>query len=134
VQAQVQTIRAGIILAARDVFTLSNFYTEVLGFTASARFEDPPYVILEKQGMRLSLTQDGTVGDDLPDVTFRVPHSAQERSACLVLEVADCDAVRAELIGHNVNFRSDTFRPPWGGARFFVADPENNLIEIEELA
>lgn len=130
----VQTIRAGIIIAAADVFELSAFYTEVLGFTESARFEDPPYVILTKQGMRLSLTQNGNAGDDLPGVSFRSPTSVDTRPSCLVLEVADCDTVRTELTAHHVNFRSETFRPPWGGARFFLADPENNLIEIEELA
>ena len=129
-----ETIRAGVIIAADDVFNLASFYTKVLGFDLSARYEDPPYMILEKRGMRLSLTQNGHSGEDLPAFTFRSPTSANSRSSCRVLEVADCDAVRAELIEHNVNFRSETFRPPWGGARFFLADPENNLIEIEELA
>lgn len=130
----VPTIRAGVIIAADDVFGLATFYTEVLGFKTTASFDDPPYVILEKQGMRLSLTKNGHRGDDLPDFTFRTPTSPDERPICLVLEVADCDAIRAELLGQNVNFRSETFRPPWGGARFFIADPENNVIEIEELA
>jgi catechol 2,3-dioxygenase-like lactoylglutathione lyase family enzyme len=129
-----QTTRAGIIIAATDVFSLSSFYVDVIGFAVSARYQDPPYVILEKQGMRLSLTQDGTRGDDLPDFTFRIPASIAERQTCLVLEVEDCDAARSELAGLNVDFRSETERPPWGGARFYLADPENNLIEIEELA
>ena len=129
-----QTTRAGVILAAADVFGLATFYTQVLGFEVSTKYEDPPYIILEKQGMRLSLTEDGHRGDDLPEFTFRRVASTTERPVCLVLEVEDCDAVRAELTEHDVNFRSETFRPSWGGARFFLADPENNLIEIEELA
>jgi catechol 2,3-dioxygenase-like lactoylglutathione lyase family enzyme len=129
-----QTIRAGVIIAATDVFALSSFYTDVLGFDVSARYDDPPYIILEKQGMRLSLTQDGARGDDLPDFTFRIPASVAERQVCLVLEVEDCDAVRRELAEQNIEFRSEVERPPWGGARFFLADPEDNLIEIEELA
>lgn len=130
----VQTNRAGVILAADDVFGLASFYTDVLGFDVSAQFENPAYIILEKQGMRLSLTQNGQRSDDLPGFTFRTTASTTEQPVCLVLEVESCDAIRAELAEHEVSFSSETFRPPWGGARFFFTDPEHNLIEIEELA
>jgi predicted enzyme related to lactoylglutathione lyase len=128
------TTRAGFILAASDVFGLAKFYEQALGFELAETFEDPPYVILVKSGMRLSLTQDGNRGDDLPGFTFRVNPDRAERAACMVLEVDDCDAAREDLAAHGVAFRSETFRPPWGGARFFCEDPEGNLIEIEQLA
>lgn len=128
------TTRAGFILAATDVFGLAGFYERALGFEIAQTFEDPPYTILVKQGMRLSLTQDGNQGEDLPGFTFRVAPDRAERASCMVLEVSDCDAARADLERHGVSFRSETFRPPWGGARFFCEDPEGNLIEIEQLA
>ncbi|MGO1538835.1 MAG: VOC family protein [Leucobacter sp.] len=126
--------RAGFILAANDVPGLAEFYEEAFDFEVAATFEDPAYVILTRQGMRLSLTETGTTGEDLPDFTFRAPPSTAERATCMVLEVDDCDAARTELSKRGVTLRSETFRPPWGGARFFCADPENNLIEIEEFA
>lgn len=129
-----RTNRAGFILAAHDVFALAKFYQERFGFELAQSFEDPPYVILVKEGMRLSLTVDESQSDDLPGFTFRAAPSRAERASCMVLEVNDCDAARADLEAQGVSMRSETFRPPWGGARFFCEDPEGNLIEIEELA
>lgn len=129
-----RTLRAGFILAAADVFSLAQFYVDAFGFDFAQRFDDPPYAILAKEGMRMSLTEDGARGDDLPGFTFRTNDDAANRTHCLVLEVDDCDAARASLEARGVTMRSDTFRPPWGGARFFCEDPEHNLIEIEELA
>lgn len=130
----IHTTRAGFILATSDVFELAEFYERALGFEVTQTFEDPPYAILVAHGMRLSLTQNGNQGEDLPDFTFRVNPNRAERATCMVLEVNDCDAARAHLEQHGVSFRSETFRPPWGGARFFCEDPEGNLIEIEQLA
>lgn len=129
-----RTSRAGFILTAADVFSLAEFYVAAFDFKEAARFESPPYVILVKEGMRLSLTENGAKGDDLPDFTFTVEPDHNARATCMVLEVDDCDNARAALEARNVTMRSDTFRPPWGGARFFCEDPEHNLIEIEELA
>lgn len=129
-----RTTRAGVILAAADVFGLAEFYERALDFEVEQRFEDPPFVILVKEGMRLSLTQDGTRGDDFPAFAFRTSADRDAQQCCLVLEVDDCDAAREALVRKQVSFRSETYRPPWGGARFFIEDPEGNVIEIEELA
>lgn len=129
-----RTTRAGFVLAASDVFGLARFYESAFGFEVAQTFEDPPYAILIKEGMRLSLTEDGSRGDDLPGFAFRANPDRGERASCMVLEVTDCDAARADLAERGVALRSETFRPPWGGARFFCEDPEGNLIEIEELA
>lgn len=129
-----RTLRAGVILAAKNVAGLSTFYREALGFELAAEFAEPPYVILHKSGMRLSLTTDGVSSDDFPDFTFRSLTASSEGSACLVLEVDNCNNARAALAARGVRMRSEVFRPQWGGARFFCEDPERNLIEIEELA
>lgn len=129
-----RTTRAGFILATADVPALSKFYQEALGFELEQEFSDPPFVILTQAGMRLSLTQHGHIPEDMPTVTFSAAHAPSSPASCMVLEVDDCDAARAELEQHGVTFRSDTFRPPWGGARFYCEDPAGNLIEIEELS
>ena len=129
-----RTTRAGVILAVRDVPRLAEFYERTLGFEVVQTFDDPPYAILAASGMRLSLTADGARGEDLPEVTFRAAADGDRPASCLVLEVDDCDAARADLTARGVTLRSETFRPPWGGARFFCEDPEGTLIEIEELA
>ena len=129
-----RTLRAGVILTARDVAGLSGFYRDALGFELAAEFADPPYVILHQAGMRLSLTADGARSEDLPGFTFQAASGGAAGSTCLVIEVDDCDAARTALEARGVTMRSEVFRPPWGGARFFCEDPERNLIEIEELA
>jgi predicted enzyme related to lactoylglutathione lyase len=52
----------------------------------------------------------------------------------LVLEVPDADAARKALEARGVSFLADTYRPPWGGSRFFCVDPDGYLVEIEEPA
>ncbi|MCX6432572.1 MAG: VOC family protein [Actinobacteria bacterium] len=52
----------------------------------------------------------------------------------LVLEVDNCEAVLAALENRGIRISSPLFRPPWGGARFFIQDPDGLFIEIEELA
>jgi predicted enzyme related to lactoylglutathione lyase len=52
----------------------------------------------------------------------------------LVFEVEDCGASWEALTLAGVRVVSSVFRPPWGGGRFFVVDPDNYLIEVEELA
>lgn len=125
--------RAGFILAAHNVQTLSAFYENVLGFEVTASYEDPPYIILKKAGMRLSLTLDGNTSEDLSEFTYRTNQSPEERAAVMVLEVDDCDGAFEYVQSQNLKIRSTIFRPPWGGARFFFSDPEGNLIEVEEL-
>ena len=33
-----------------------------------------------------------------------------------------------------VPFLAETYRPPWGGGRFFCVDPDGYLVEIEQPA
>jgi predicted enzyme related to lactoylglutathione lyase len=127
------TTRVGVVLAAADVATLTDFYVDRLGFTLEASFNDPPYVILIRNGTRLSLAEQGHEASDLPSHVMTVPAERARPSMMLVLEVDDCDATRAQLENAGVTFLSDTFRPPWGGARCFLADPEGNVIELEQL-
>ncbi len=128
------TIRSGVILAAKDVAALTTFYTTHLGFTLEASFEDPAYAILTDGRIRLSLAEEGHPAADLPDYVTTTATDRRRPSFMLVLEVADCESALNALTAAGVEARSEIFRPPWGGARAFIADPEDNIIELEELA
>ena len=52
----------------------------------------------------------------------------------LVLEVPDADLARKVLEARGVPFLAETYRPPWGGSRFFCVDPDGYLVEIEQPA
>jgi catechol 2,3-dioxygenase-like lactoylglutathione lyase family enzyme len=124
--------RAGAILAVADIPRSIAFY-EKLGFTVDATFDDPPYAILSQAGTRLSLAEQGHEAGDLPGVV-PTPGGGDRPAAMLVLEVDDCAAAHEELTSGGVEFASDVYRPPWGGARCFARDPDGYLIELEELA
>jgi catechol 2,3-dioxygenase-like lactoylglutathione lyase family enzyme len=124
--------RAGVILAVADVPRSVAFY-ETLGFAVDATFDEPPYAILSQAGTRLSLAEQGHEAGDLPGVV-PTAGSTGRPSAMLVLEVPDCGAAHDELAAAGVEFASDVYRPPWGGARCFARDPDGYLIELEELA
>lgn len=126
--------RVGVALAAVDVARLTAFYVDRLGFGLETSFDDPPYAILTRNGVRLSLAEQGHAASDLPSHVMTVQVDRARPATMLILEVDDCDAVRARLEDAGVSFLSDTFRPPWGGARCFMADPEGNLIELEQLS
>ena len=46
----------------------------------------------------------------------------------------DAEGARRELADRGVEFLADSYRPPWGGCRFFCVDPDGYLVEIEEPA
>lgn len=129
-----QFTRIGVILAAREVPPLVDFYRDVLGFEVEAVFEGPAYAILSRNGIRLSIAEQGHPADDLPDYTMTVVADRARPAGMLVIETEDCDALLAEVRERGARVASEVYRPAWGGARAFVADPEGNLIELEQLA
>ena len=65
--------RVGTILAVTDVDRSVAFYTERLGFTVDALYDDPPYATLTREGVRLSLAEQGHPAPDRPGITMVVP-------------------------------------------------------------
>lgn len=126
--------RIGVVLAVRDVSSTTAFYRDVLGFHVDAVFDAPAYAILTRGSMRLSLAEEGHPADDLPGYEMTAPRDTRRPSAMLVIETDDCGALLADVRAKGASVASEVYRPPWGGARAFVADPEGNLIELEELA
>lgn len=117
-----------------DVARSVAFYTEHLGFAVAALYEDPPYATLTREGVRLSLAEQGHAAPDRPGVTMTVPADPARLPVVLVLEVDDAHSVHRKLAEAGIAFLASPYAPPWGGLRFFVVDPDRYLVEIEQLA
>jgi catechol 2,3-dioxygenase-like lactoylglutathione lyase family enzyme len=126
--------RAGAILAVSDFAASLRFYRDQLGLDEVARYDDPPYATLSAAGARISLAEQGHPAPDRPGVAMAAPSSPARANVVLVLEVADADMARKVLAGRGVRFLAETYRPPWGGSRFFCVDPDGYLVEIEQPA
>ncbi|MEZ4595778.1 MAG: VOC family protein [Chloroflexota bacterium] len=124
----------GPVLAVADFEASMRFYTEGLGFSVEARFDDPSFAILGHGPVRVCLAAQGHPSEDLPDVTLTAPSEPTRPSVRLVLWVADVHAVHAELVARGVPMASEPWSPPWGGGRFFARDPDGFLVEFETLA
>ena len=128
------TTRAGAILAVRDVEVSVAFYRDRLGFELEASYDDPPYATLTVAGARLSLAEQGHDAEDRPRVTMVAPEDRSRLPVALVLEVSDCRGAYEELRTAGVEFLSEPYSPPWGGARCFAVDPDGYLVELEQPA
>lgn len=125
--------RVGGILAVTNVDRSVVFYTERLGFDVDARYDDPPYATLTRNGTRLSLAEEGHPAPDRPGIAMAVPDDVHRLPIVLVLEVDDARAVRRRLETEGVTFLAEPWEAPWGGVRFYVVDPDGYLVEIEQL-
>ena len=123
--------RAGAILAVSDFQRSLAFYRDLLGFQVEALYDDPPYAILSRAGMRLSLAEQGHTAPD-HDVVMTAPADPSRSAAMLVLEVEDAHAVYEALEGEGADFVAPLYSPPWGGHRFFLLDPDGFLVEVEQ--
>jgi len=126
--------RAGAILAVRDVARSVAFYSEQLGFTVEALYDDPPYATLARAGTRVSLAEQGHAADDRPGVTMSAPADPSSLQVVLVLEMSGLQEAYSELTAAGLRFLAEPYSPPWGGHRCFVVDPDGYLIELEEPA
>jgi catechol 2,3-dioxygenase-like lactoylglutathione lyase family enzyme len=126
--------RAGAILAVSDFDASLRFYRDQLGLDEVALYDDPPYATLSAAGARISLAEQGHPAPDRPGVAMAAPSSAASANVVLVLEVADAELARKVLAGRGVSFLAETYRPPWGGSRFFCVEPDGYLVEIEQPA
>lgn len=125
--------RAGVVLAVRDVERSLAFYRDVLGFELEALYDDPPYAILVRAGVRLSLAEEGHEAPD-HDVRLQAPTDRSTAQALLVLEVDDARAALREVEAAGAELEAPLYSPPWGGHRFFLRDPDGWLVEVEQLA
>ena len=129
--ATFRVTRVGTILAVADVARSLEFYTSHLGFLVDATYDDPPYATLKRNGVRLSLAEQGHPSPDRPGVTMVAPDPSR-LPIVLVLEVTDATAVHEALVAEGAHLLAEPYAPPWGGLRFFVVDPDSYLVEIEQ--
>jgi catechol 2,3-dioxygenase-like lactoylglutathione lyase family enzyme len=132
--AEFQVLRVGTILAVADVDRSIAFYTGLLGFAVEATYADPAYATLTRDGVRLSLAEQGHPASDMPGTVMTALEDRARMPVVLVLEVADAWAVHAALASDGATFLADPYEPPWGGCRFFVVDPDGYLVELEQSA
>ncbi|MEI6038855.1 MAG: VOC family protein [Actinomycetes bacterium] len=126
--------RLGTILAVKDVNAAVDFYTSNFNFRIEATYENPGYATLTFGALRLSLAEQGHPADDLKSVSMQATTQPNLPNVMLVFEVPDCDVAWQNLMSSGVNFASEIYRPSWGGARFFIFDLDDYLIEIEQMA
>ncbi len=124
--------RVGCILAVGDVARSVAFYTEHLGFAVGALYDDPPYATLTRDGVRLSLAEEGHSAPDRPGIAMAVPPDVTRLPVVVVLEVDDARGLHATLAAEGVRFLAEPWEAPWGGCRFFVVDPDGYLVELEQ--
>jgi catechol 2,3-dioxygenase-like lactoylglutathione lyase family enzyme len=132
--AKFRVTRFGTILAVADVDRSVAFYRDHLAFIVDAVYDDPPYATLIRNGVRLSFAEQGHPAEDRPGVDMVAAPDRSKQSVVLVLEVTDAAAIHAELVAEGAEILAEPFAPPWGGLRFFVVDPDDYLVEIEQPA
>ncbi len=131
--APFRVLSGGSILAVSDFAASMAFYTDGLGFTVDAQFDDPPFAILSHGPVGLCLAEQGHPAPDLADHVMTTPSEPSRMAVVVVLRVEDVHAVHATLVARGVPLASDVWSPPWGGGRFFAVDPDGYLVEIETL-
>ena len=125
--------RAGVILAVTQVDRSIAFYRDLLGFDLEARYDDPPYATLARAGIRLSLAEQGHPAEDRPGCPWSRPTIRRSPARCSCSRSATaCGPRRAG--GPRRRDARAALRPPWGGHRFFVRDPDGYLVEVERPA
>ena len=97
-----------------------------------AQYDDPPYATLTAAGARISLAEQGHPAPDRSGVAMAAVSDPARADVVLVLEVPDAGVARKALEARGVSFLAETYRPPWGGSRFFCVDPDGYLVEIEQ--
>jgi len=127
-------IQAGrVTLAVESVEKSVDFYRSSFGFSVEQRFDDPPYATVSLGPLRLSVAEVGYEIPDLAGTRMTVGAGPRTSAAMVVLEVDDARRVWDDLRRAGVETLSDPWEPPWGGCRFFVADPDGYLVEVEQV-
>ena len=112
-----------------DVEAAAGFYTERLGFEAG--MVTPGFAMLHRGELRLLLNKPGAGGAGQPGNDGQPPAPGGWNR--FILEVADLDALVADLRAAGCRFRTDVVQGN-GGRQAVVEDPSGNAVELLEPA
>lgn len=118
------------LLAVAEIARSLDFWVARLGGVAEVQWDTYAKIRIGHGVVHLAVT-----GDPPPDRPIRlVPPRAQSRgqaSAEVVIAVADCRAVVAELERRGVQLLGPVTEPVWGAeVRAFALDPDGHLVEL----
>lgn len=102
-------------LPARDPAALARFYQDLLGLGLAMDHGFIATLAGETAALQLSLARDGGSGQPVPAISVEVDDLAQVLA-------------RARDLGAVITY--GPAREPWGVERFFLRDPEGNLVNI----
>jgi catechol 2,3-dioxygenase-like lactoylglutathione lyase family enzyme len=120
------------MLCVRDLARSVTFYEKVLGF--DVRWRRDHIAALELAGHRVYLFLESPPTPDKPQVRLVPQSEPSSGSVILVLRVEDCAAAYERLRERGARFLTPPARPPWGGRRCFLHDPDGYLVELEQPA
>ena len=118
---------ASVRYLVNDVEQAVRFYTGLLGFEIVERWGEA-MAILGHGDLRLWLAgPEASAAKPMPNGAQPKPGGWNR----FVLQVADVDAVVAELRAAGATFRNDVLSGP-GGKQILVDDPSGNVVELFE--
>jgi catechol 2,3-dioxygenase-like lactoylglutathione lyase family enzyme len=121
------------LLVVRDLDASTAFWSGLLGGEVVQRMDGYALVRIGGGFAHLARTAEAP-----PDRDVRLVPPDEDpftATAEVVIRVADCRAVHAELERRGVPFPALPVEPPWGGeVRVFLRDPDHHLVEITSPA
>lgn len=113
----------GICLITKDVPSLADFYTRVLGVTAEG---DAAHMELHTEGAGIAIFSIEGMEGMAPDSM----QGAGCGSITLAFEVQDVDAEYERLKTLGVAFVMLPRTHPWGARSFWFRDPDGNIVDF----
>ena len=115
--------RFRVIIQVPDIESAARFYAAVLG--GAGRRVSPGRHYFDCGGTILACVDPGAEGD---------PESAAPNVDYLYLAVDDLEAEAQRLSALGVALPMPPTRQPWGGFLALVADPDGNVLYLDEVA
>ena len=114
---------AYVNLFVSDLHRAVEFYTTKLGFELEFSDSEHGYASLSAGPVRLGLALPGPDQQDLVG-----------RHTGIGLAVSDLKMEHVRLTGLGVSFTMKPTRQSWGGFMALIADPDGNLLYLDEVA
>lgn len=111
---------------ARDFAKLVDFYANTVGLPLKRREDDFGYASFDTGFCQLSIAR---LDPDDPNID-----ALSGRHTGLGLAVDDLAAAHADLAAKGVEFPMPPTQQPWGGTIALMADPEGNILFLDEYA